>query len=138
MEEITTGGSEYLLEIGIEELHKESKVWVSRINLWKRELDFFQKLLDTYSTKFISEDSKKQEDHFQNLIIYYNGELLDGYKQSVRRQEKNLGLMLTSNEYIDEAAHRNDQILLKEKIDSFDNEFRKTKHEFFQLIESVL
>ena len=138
MEEITTGGSEYLLEIGIEELHKESKVWVSRINLWKRELDFFQKLLDTYSTKFISEDSKKQEDHFQNLIIYYNGELLDGYKQSVRRQEKNLGLMLTSNEYIDEAAYRNGQILLKEKIDSFDNEFRKTKHEFFQLIESIL
>jgi hypothetical protein len=137
MEEITAPGSEYLLEIGIEELHKESKVWVSRIDLWKRELHFFQKLLDKYSQDIAKNDNKKQEDHFQYLIIYYNGELLEAYKQSARRQEKYLGQVL-SGEFVNEATLRNEHIVLKEKIDSFDTEFRKTKHEFFQLIESVL
>ncbi len=138
MDEFSTPSSEYLLEIGIEELHKESKVWVSRINLWKRELDFFQNLLDKYSIKFDTSDLKKQEDHFQNLIIYYNGELLESFKQSVRRQEKNLGSLLQATEYVDEAAFRIQHIELKEKIDSFDTEFRKTKHEFFELIEKVM
>ena len=138
MEELTNAGSDYLLEIGIEELHKESEVWVSRINLWKRELDFFQKLLDTFSSKFDKEEDKKTVDHFQNLIIYYNGELLESYKQAVRRQEKNLGIMLTNGTQMDEAAFRNKHIGLKEKIDSFDREFRKTKQEFFDFIESKM
>ena len=138
MDEFSTSSSEYLLEIGIEELHKESTVWVSRIDLWKRELDFFQKLLDKYSVKFDTSDFKKQEDHFQNLIIYYNGELLESFKQSVRRQEKNLGSLLQATEYVDEATFRIQHIELKEKIDSFDTEFRKTKHDFFELIERVM
>ncbi len=138
MEELTKASSDYLLEIGIEELHKESEVWVSRINLWKRELNFFQKLLDTFSLKFNKEEDKKTADHFQNLIIYYNGELLESYKQAVRRQEKNLGMMLTNGTQMDEAAFRNNHIGLKEKIDSFDHEFRKTKQEFFDFIEIKL
>ena len=137
MEELGTS-SEYLLEIGLEELHKESKVWASRITLWKRELDFFQKLLDSNASKFESKEDKKAEDHFQNLIIYYNGELLDRFKQSVRRQERQLGSMLTTSDYTDEATFRRKHIQLKEEIDSFDDQFRKTKTEFFHLIESVL
>ena len=41
-------------------------------------------------------------------------------------------------EYIDEAAFRIQHIELKEKMDSFDTEFRKTKHDFFELIEKVM
>ena len=140
MEQITNAGSEYLLEIGIEELHNDSKVWMSRIELWKRELEFFQKLLDSYSVKFTSDEDKKTEDHFQNLIIYYNGELLDEYKQAVRRQVKNLGALIASqgSEEIDQAGFRNQQIELKRKVDSFDREFRKYKHEFFAFIEKAI
>ena len=82
MEQLTSAGSDYLLEIGLESLHKDSKVWKSRIEMWKRELVFFQRLLDSYSNKFENPEDKKAEDHFQNLIIYYNGELLDEYKQA--------------------------------------------------------
>ena len=140
MEQITNAGSDYLLEIGIEELHKDSKVWMSRIELWKRELRFFQKLLDSHSTKFVAPEDKKAEGHFQNLIIYYNGELLDEYKQSVRRQEKRLATLvaLDNPNQVDEAEYRNHHILLKEKVDSFDSEFRKYKHEFFTFIEKVI
>jgi hypothetical protein len=138
MEELTNATTDYLLEIGIEELHRESETWDSRITLWKRELDFFQKLLDTFSSKFDNGDDRKSGDHFQNLIIYYNGELLEGYKQAVRRQKKNLGNILSSGEDTDEATFRNNHIGLKEKIDSFDYEFRKTKQEFFNFIESKL
>ena len=140
MEQLTNAGSDYLLEIGIEELHKDSKVWQSRIELWKRELQFFQKLLDSYSTKFSSPEDKKTEDHFQNLIIYYSGELLDEYKQSVRRQVKRLAELvdIDNADQVDQAEFRNQQIQLKQKIDSFDREFRKYKHEFFAFIEKVI
>ncbi len=138
MEELTNATTDYLLEIGIEELQKESETWDSRITLWKRELDFFQKLLDTFSSKFKNGDDRKSSDHFQNLIIYYNGELLEGYKQAVRRQVKNLGNILSSDEQMDEAVLRNNHIRLKDKIDSFDYEFRKTKQEFFEFIENKL
>lgn len=140
MEQLTNAGSAYLLEIGIEELHKDSKVWLSRIELWKRELLFFQKLLDSNSTKFVNHEDKKNEDHFQNLIIYYNGELLDEYKQLVRRQVKQLSALVSKNgtEPIDESTFRNNQINLKKKVDSFDREFRKYKHEFFEFIEKVI
>jgi len=140
MEQLTNAGSDYLLEIGIEELHKDSKVWMSRIELWKRELLFFQKLLDSYSTKFNNPEDKKSEAHFQNLIIYYSGELLDEYKQSVRRQEKRLAELVTidGQEQVDQTEFRNHQIRLKAKVDSFDREFRKYKHEFFTFIEKVI
>ena len=140
MEQLTNAGSDYLLEIGLETLHKDSKVWKSRIEMWKRELGFFQKLLDSYSRKFDSPDDKKEEDHFQNLIIYYNGELLDEYKQAARKQEKRLAQMIAkdSPDQMDEAEYRNQHIDLKKKFDSFDRQFRKYKHEFFDFIEKVL
>jgi len=140
MEQLTNAGSDYLLEIGIEELHKDSKVWMSRIELWKRELQFFQKLLDSNSPKFDNPDDKKKEDHFQNLIIYYSGELLDEYKQAVRRQEKRLAelVSLDNADKIDQAEFRNQQIELKAKVDSFDREFRKYKHDFFGFIEKAI
>ena len=140
MEQLTNAGSDYLLEIGIEELHKDSKVWMSRIELWKRELQFFQKLLDSNSPKFDNPEDKKNEDHFQNLIIYYSGELLDEYKQSVRRQEKRLAELVSqdNSDQIDQAEFRNQQIELKAKVDSFDREFRKYKHDFFSFIEKAI
>ena len=140
MEQLTNAGSDYLLEIGIEELHKDSKVWMSRIELWKRELLFFQKLLDSYSTKFDNPEDKKAEGHFQNLIIYYSGELLDEYKQAVSRQEKRLAELVSVDnpDQVDQAEFRNHQIRLKEKVDSFDREFRKYKHDFFAFIEKVI
>ena len=138
MEQIAGAGSEYLLEIGLEELHKESVVWKSRLELWKTELRFFQKLLDKNSAKFEDVEDKKAEDHFQNLILYYDGELLEEYKQSVRRHEKRLGEMLTSNERLQEMEFRTAHIELKEKVDSFDDTFRQYKREFFQFMEKAL
>ena len=140
MEQLTNAGSDYLLEVGLETLHSDSTVWTSRIKLWKRELRFFQKLLDSYSTKFASAEDKKAEDHFQNLIIYYNGELLDEYKQAARRQEKRLAELLSFDrpDKVDESEYRSQYIELKNKVDSFDKQFRKYKHEFFAFIEKVI
>ena len=140
MEQLTSAGSDYLLEIGLESLHKDSKVWKSRIEMWKRELVFFQRLLDSYSNKFENPEDKKAEDHFQNLIIYYNGELLDEYKQAARRQEKRLAELVSIDDsnHLDEKEYRKQHHELRKKVDSFDRQFRKYKHEFFDFIERVI
>jgi len=140
MDQLTNTDKEFLLEVDIEELLDQSRVWMSRILLWKTELGFFQKLLDSNSTKFNSADEKKSEDHFQNLIIYYNGEVLDQYKQSVRRHKKNLHALSTglATEPVQEEATRRSHIELLDKVDSFDEEFRKHKHEFIEFMEKVI
>ena len=140
MDQLTNVDKEFLLKVGIEELLNQRRVWMSRILLWKTELGFFQKLLDSNSVKFQSADDKKLEDHFQNLIIYYNGEVLDQYKQSVRRHKKNLHALGGDLEEVlrEEETVRRNHIDLSDKIDGFDEEFRKYKHEFIEFMEKVI
>jgi hypothetical protein len=57
--------------------HKKTLEWLSAAILWKQELAFFQKLLDAYSPSFKTVEEKQKLDHFQSIIIYYRGELID-------------------------------------------------------------
>ena len=130
--------SEYLIERSLDELHQQSVKWNSDIELWKIELNFFQKLLDKYSVEFDTVDEKKEIDHFQNLITYYSGELLDEFRQLVRRHETTLAKDFAVKGKVDEAAYRATHLDLMKRIYAFDNEFKAYKKEFFTFIEKAL
>ena len=130
--------AEYLLDRSLEELHQESVKWVSDIELWKIELNFFQKLLDKHSLEFETVDEKKEIDHYQNLITYYGGELLDEFKQLVRRHENNLAKEYAMNGKANEDEYRAKHQDLLLRIYAFDTEFKAYKAEFFGFIEKVL
>lgn len=127
----------YLLEEGLEKLHKETQLWVSEIVLWKEELKFFQKLLDNNSQK-MSKDEKVKLDHFQNLIIYYDGELLDQFAKNARKHEKNLATNLEKGIDVDESGYRMTHNELKNEIESFKKQFYEYKHEFFEFMAPVI
>ena len=74
----------YILQPSLMGMHNESLEWLSTIALWKRELVFFQKLLDKYAPQMTGIESKKEIDHYQNLIIYYDGELVDLLKKKAK------------------------------------------------------
>src|SRR5688500_19950949 len=96
---VTSVTGDYILQPSLVEKHRKSLAWLSSTLLWKREFNFFQKLLDQYAPKFSAVEDKKKVGHFQNLILYYNGEIIDGLGKKLREHESNLAEMLqTKNE----------------------------------------
>lgn len=138
METLNQENVEHLLEPSLENLHSESQQWVSEVELWKLELNFFQKLLDNSAPKISALSDKKELSHLQNLITYYNGELLDEFKQKVRRHKKYLANKLLINEDIDEEEYRKRHGAILSHLGSFRSEFNMHKKEFFQFLSHVM
>ncbi len=124
----------YILQPSLLDMHKLTLEWLSATTLWKREISFFQKVLDQNAAKSDAVDFKKDVDHFQNLIIYYNGELIDLLRKKLRDHEHKLAQMLQSEKESDIEYYREHEGIMAE-LDSFQNTFHTFKHRFFDFIE---
>jgi len=138
MNSIEQSKMDYLLQRTVEDLHESSRQWMEDIDFWKIELDFFQKLLDDQVAKMHSTEQKQQLDHFQNLIIYYRGELLDQFEQSARRHAKVMGALVASSNGREDGTARNKHVELADKIDSFAHQFRQYKKDLYVFLEGTL
>ena len=138
MNTISAGAGEFSLDHGIDQMHRESEQWMSAINFWKLELKFFQKLLDLHAHKFVGIVDKKKIDHFQNLITYYTGELLDVFFKEVRQHEKLLAETIMRDAEFDEGQYIVLHGTVGSRINSFATEYRMYKKEFIQFIDQVI
>ena len=129
--------SEYILQPSLIEKHRRTLDWLSSALLWKRELNFFQKLLDQYAPKFSSIEDKKKIDHFQSLIHYYDGELVDVLRKKLQSHENSLAEMFqTKNELKTEYFKEHD--VLMQELEAFRSRFNEFKDELFAFIEKVM
>lgn len=131
---VTSQTGKYVLQPSLIGMHRESVAWISATELWKRELTFFQNLLDQHAPKMDNVEFKKQVDHYQHLITYYNGELVDALRKKLRDHEKQLATMLqelneSDTEYFKEHAG------IMEEVTAFAKVFTEFKHGFFAFIE---
>lgn len=138
MEKLMLDNSESLAEQNLESLLYNSNEWKSEVEMWKQELNFFQKLLDKFASQLTSVEQKQKMDHFQNLIIYYNGELLDFFKQKARRHSKYLAEHVKNHQALNKEEYNEKFGSVNTQLNSFASEFRKYKSEFFQFMESAL
>jgi hypothetical protein len=129
----TTG--KYILQPGLITMHQESLNWISAVALWKRELSFFQRLLDEQSTKSNEVDFKKTVDHYQHLITYYNGELVDQLRKKLRGHENKLAAMLQELNEADVEYFKEHTGVIAE-VSAFAQVFSDFKHNFFGFIET--
>lgn len=134
---VTSVTDKYILQPSLLSKHKKTLEWLSGAVLWKRELDFFQKLLDQYSSRFTSVDDKKTIDHFQNLIIYYKGELIDSLTSRLRLHEKRLAEMLETKDET-KLDYFNEHEGLMNELEALNTQFREYKEELFGFIEGVM
>jgi hypothetical protein len=123
-----------LLQTSVTNLHNQSLEWLSATVLWKREVAFFQKLLDTYSPNFSALSDKKKIDHFQNIITYYGGELIDTFRKKIKDHEHKLADLLQQTNEAD-AEYFQEHITLIDELISFSKQFAELKHDFFSFIE---
>jgi hypothetical protein len=124
----------YILQPSLLEMHKQTLEWLSATALWKREISFFQKVLDQHANKSTAVEFKKDLDHYQNLITYYNGELVDELRKKLRGHESKLAHMLQSLNEADTEYFKEHKGIMDE-LTSFQDVFYTFKHGFFDFIE---
>lgn len=78
--------------------HRKTLEWLSAIILWKREFILLQKLFDEYASTCSRIKDKQLIGHFQNVMLYYNEELLDSLDLKLRLHERCLASTLARNE----------------------------------------
>lgn len=134
MESLTSPTGEFTLQPSLLDMHRESVEWLSATDLWKRELYFFQKLLDQHAPKMTSVEYKKEIDHYQHLITYYNGELVDLLHKKLRKHESRLANILQEAKDTDQEYYQ-EHLALMDEASSFQKVFTEFKHGFFGFIE---
>ena len=122
----------------MEQLHQESRNWLSSIDLWRIELEFFQRMLDRVAMRLRSEDDKKRISHFQNLIVYFGGELLDQVEHDVFKHERQLGYQLEHPASIEEQYYRQMHKRYGDAVRAFDQDFREYKKDFYRFVGRFL
>jgi hypothetical protein len=138
MENLNGTDTEYLLQSSLEDLHQVSKYWLDEIEFWKTELVFFQDLLDKFCPNIHTSEDKKQLDHFQNLIIYYNGELLDEYNRKIRKHTKMLArLMAEEQAKIEDMSFREQHRVYGEEVSAMGKRLQEYKTELFEFIQTI-
>ena len=137
MVSVMSATNRYILQPGLVEMHRESLECLSMTALWKRELHFFQKLLDKYAPEFSSLDEKKRVGHFQSLLTYYSGELVDEINRKIRHHEINLARMLQQNNESDTKYFAEHQDLIMQ-VESFSKNYEAFHHDLYDFIESAM
>lgn len=130
----TTGN--YILQPELIAKHTATLNWLSASVLWKSELVTFQKILDDRAPRFTSVQDKKNIDHFQNLIIYYNGEVVDELRKKLRDHETHLAKMLELRDETNLQYYKEHKTVL-DAASTFSESFKSFREEFFKFIETA-
>lgn len=134
---VTSVTDSYILQPILIGKHRKTLDWISATQFWKRELAFYQKVLDKHANSFTSEDEKKQIDHFQSIILYYKGELLDSFRTKLRVHEKRLANMLESHDESDIRYFKEHDQLMTD-MEAVSKQLNIYKEEFFTFIEKAM
>ena len=129
--------NKYILQPSLLDMHKQSVTWLSATVFWKREIAFFQKLLSNKASSFTYVQDKKKIDHFQSLITYYGGELIDELATKLRKHENGLANMLQSLNESDTVYFTEHKKLMSD-LEEFERSFSNLKHDLFEFVERVL
>lgn len=130
--------TEYLLPPGLGDLHQKTITWESNIELWKRELSFFQKLISEYGTQLQLREHIREREHFRMLLNYYKDQLMNSFTNRMIIHESKLRSLLSDGQKQDESKYREEHGELERQINAFEKELRCFKHELYLLIEKVL
>lgn len=135
MRPATSATSRFTIQPPLSKRHQETVEWLSAIVLWKRELTFLQKLLDHHRKS--SPAFKLEIAHYQNIILYYNDELIDSVASLLRLHEKKLEkLIVDQNER--SAAYFTEHEQIMNEADALGKQIRTYREEIYDLVEKII
>jgi len=124
----------YVVQPEVIEKHIKTLNGLSSCMLWKSEIRAFQKVLDQSSLRVTGTDDKKKVAHFQNLILYYGGEVIDSLRKKLRDHENRLAKMLESENESDIQYYKEHDAIIDE-LDTFSNQFKEFRGELIEFVE---
>ena|SRR5690349_21293890 len=126
----------YILQPETLEKHSRTLEWLSATMLWKSELSTFQKILDQRAPRLTTTNDKKKIDYFQNLITYYNGEVVSEIRKKLRDHETKLAHMLEFKSESDTEYFKEHEAIMNQ-AEIFSNLFKDFRAEFLAFTEVV-
>ncbi len=127
----------HYLQPSLVEMHRRSLDYLSSTLLWKRELSFFQRLLENSVLKFSKAEEKKKIGHFQSLITYYSGELVDLPHKKIRQHEHRLAEIL-QKQHESDAEYFVEHRKIISQAESFSKSHDEFRHELYDFVEKAM
>ena len=130
---VTSVTKKYILQPLLIKKHKKALFWLSAVTLWKSELNFFQKALEENAPRFTKVADKKKIDHFQNLLIYYSGEVIDSLRSKLRQHESRIASILKTKDEVHTQYFLEHDALMDE-LETFSKSYRELKESFVKFV----
>jgi hypothetical protein len=127
----------YILQAPLLAKHRQTLEWISASVLWKRELAFFQKLLEKYAPDMTEPAERQRLEHFQNIVLYYRFELIDKLTSALRGHEKKLAEMFETKDETKVEYFKEHEGLMTE-MQSLSQQFTHNKEELYAFIETFM
>ena len=123
----------YLLEISLEDLHQESRTWLSEIEFWRTELLFFQKIMKKRAMKLVAVEERNGIFSDPNYLIQKR--ILDQFEQDIREHEKNLKNMIQEKVPFNEQFYRDVHKNFLAQFKAFDLDFKQYRMDLYSWAE---
>ncbi|WP_111684006.1 hypothetical protein [Winogradskyella tangerina] len=124
--------------LSADEMHEESKKWLSELEFYKEEQWFFEDLIRSYTLQILDHDHfEESKNHIDKLteIVEQTQMLIN----TVKSHEKELSIMVDGIDQIEEEkAYRQEHRNLIKMFDEFKIRYLTLKTKFFSLIKTVM
>ena len=136
METLLAAKTSYMLEAGIDVLHRESLEWLEEIAFWRDETAFFSALIITKTKKQVPIDAKDPLRSVENHLVHVGINKLEDLEKQVTLHEHNLAYVL-EQKFPDENIYREKHRDIAKKIHAFEAEYKDMKKKVFALVERL-
>jgi len=127
-----------LEKINLEELHQESRSWLSSVAFWNDEVRFMHNLINNNFVYFVSKDQKGSLNALINKITAIEKVDLETLKMKVIKHEEILSHHLKNHTAFDLNNFNKEHQTISNDFAIFQNNYRLLKGELFRLAEEVL
>ncbi|MGV3638884.1 MAG: hypothetical protein ACO1NZ_00115 [Adhaeribacter sp.] len=138
MTQLIPTSNHYLLEVSVDDLHRQSRTWLSEIEFWRLELAFYQQLLEKINRNLPGAEEKKRQDHFQHLLPYFQDELLDQYEHDIREHETLLRNMIQEKAPFDEQLYREKHKKYEAQLEAFGVDFKGYRKDLYAFAQKYI
>jgi cobalamin biosynthesis protein CbiD len=118
---------------GIYDLHEENKTWLSSLAFYKDEFMVMQRRIEEIAKKNTAKDVLQSIEHFQNQLIVQK-EQLDILAHDIREKEYALETAANKNPTAIDHQHFPDELVLADRIKTFEKLFSDLRGELTQFL----
>jgi len=124
-------------EKSTDELHNDSKVWISEINLIKDEIRFLEHLLSANYIDFLAAGlHKKIEENVKQISLQKN--LGTSLQDLIKGQEKILSELITTESVTGNINYIENHKKLEIEVNTYINKYKDLKQQIFKVVENVM